>query len=104
MSDDPYEVIKRLTKSLQQQQKDNAALLKKVARQKKQIAARDSTISKLEKQQSAMAEHVRTAFATATAYVAAELPKELETVLDQGSLAGRLGAATGAGSRTKTKG
>jgi hypothetical protein len=81
MSENPYDVIKRLTKSLEQQQKDNAALLKKVARQKKQIAARDSTISKLEKQQSAMAEHVRNAFATATAYVAEELPKELEPLL-----------------------
>jgi predicted nuclease with TOPRIM domain len=81
MSEDPYDVIKRLTKSLEQQQKDNAALLKKIARQEKQIAARDSTISKLEQQQAALAEHVRTAFATATAYVAAELPKELEPLL-----------------------
>ena len=72
--EDPYNVIRRLTD-------DNAALLETVAKQKKQIAERDSTISRLKAQHKATAEHVRTAFATATAYVEAELPKQLEPVL-----------------------
>ena len=78
MVEDPHDVIGRLTKTLRQQTKDNAALLKTVARQKRQIALRDATISKLER---AMTEQVRAAFVTATAYVEAELPKQLEPVL-----------------------
>lgn len=81
MVEDPYDVIRRLTESLQQQSKDNAALLETVAKQKQQIAARDATITKLKAQQKASADQVRSAFATATAYVEAELPKQLEPVL-----------------------
>ena len=81
MIEDPYEVIKRLTESIQQQMKVNAALSEIVAKQKRQIAYRDAKISKLEAQRNALTEHVRSAFATATAYTAAELPKQLEPVL-----------------------
>ena len=81
MLQDPHNVIGRLTKTLRQQIKDNAALLRTVARQKRQIANRDVTISNLEAQQSAMTEQVRSAFTAATAYVEAELPKQLEPVL-----------------------
>ena len=69
MAEDPDDVIKRLTA-------DNAALVALVERQRKQI-------EKLESQKRALAEQVRTAFATATAYVADELPKQLEPVLEE---------------------
>jgi hypothetical protein len=81
MVEDPHAVIGRLTKTLRQQIKDNAALLKTIARQKRQIATRDAAISKLEEQQVAMTEQIRSAFTAATAYVEAELPKQLEPVL-----------------------
>jgi hypothetical protein len=81
MVENPYDVIKRLTESIQQQTRANAALLEIVAKQKRQLAYRNSKISKLEAQRNAMAEHVQSAFATATAYVATELPKQLEPVL-----------------------
>ena len=81
MAENPYEVIRRLTESIQQQTRANAALSEIVAKQKRQIAYRDSKINKLEAERNALAEHVRSAFATATAYVAAELPKQLEPVL-----------------------
>jgi hypothetical protein len=74
MAEDPKDVIRRLTESLQQQRNDNAALREVVARQKRQIA-------RLEAQRNALVENVRAAFATATAYVADELPKQLEPVL-----------------------
>jgi hypothetical protein len=80
MVEDPYEVIKRLSESIRQQTKANATLSEIVAKQKRQIAYRDSKISKLRAQRNAMAEHVRSAFATATEYVAAELPRQLEPV------------------------
>jgi hypothetical protein len=80
MVDDPHDVIGRLTKTLRQQIKENAALMKTVARQKRQIANRDATISKLER---AMTEQARAAFTTATAYVEAELPKQLEPLLTE---------------------
>ena len=81
MAQDPRDVIRRLTQSVQKQSKENAALLQKLARQKQRIADRDSTISRLRAQQKANAKQVRAAFATATAYVEAELPKHLEPVL-----------------------
>lgn len=81
MIQDLHDVIKRLNESIQKQTRDNAALLQIVAKQRRQIAYRDSKISKLKEQQNAMAEHVRSAYATATAYVAAELPKQLEPIL-----------------------
>ena len=74
-------VIKRLKESVQQQSRHNAALLETIAIQKQQIADRDSMICKLKAQQKASARQVRAAFATATAYVEAELPKHLEPVL-----------------------
>jgi ABC-type transporter Mla subunit MlaD len=81
MADDPRKMIRRLTEAVQQQSKENAALLQKIARQKQRIANRDSTISRLKAEQKATAKQVRAAFATATAYVEAELPKQLEPVL-----------------------
>ena len=81
MAKNPRDVIRRLTEAVQQQSKENAALLQKIARQKQRLAACDSTISKLKAQQKARATQVRAAFATATAYVEAELPKQLEPVL-----------------------
>jgi hypothetical protein len=81
MIEDPHEVIRRLNESIQQQIRDNAALLQIVAKQRRQIAYRNSKISKLKAQRNAMAQHVRSAYATATAYVAAELPKHLEPIL-----------------------
>ena len=81
MVEDPHSVIGRLSKTLRQQIKENAALLKTVARQKRQLANRDATISRLQAQQTAMNEQVRAAFMTATAYVEAELPKQLEPLL-----------------------
>jgi septal ring factor EnvC (AmiA/AmiB activator) len=81
MADDPRKMIRRLTEAVQQQSKENAALLQKIARQKQRIANRDSTISRLKAEQKASAKQIRAAFATATAYVEAELPKQLEPVL-----------------------
>src|SRR5688572_9347160 len=81
MAEDPYSVIKRLTEAVQQQSKDNAALLETIATQKQQIADRDSTISNLKVRRKASVKQDRAAFATATAYVEAELPKQLEPVL-----------------------
>ena len=81
MADDPRKMIRRLTEAVQQQSKENAALLQKIARQKQRIATRDSTISRLKAEQKASAKQIRAAFATATAYVEAELPKQLEPVL-----------------------
>ena len=81
MAKNPRDVIQRLTEAVQQQSRENAALLQKIARQKQRIADRDSTISRLKAQQKARAKQVRAAFATATAYVEAELPKQLEPVL-----------------------
>src|SRR5690349_12865511 len=83
MAKDPSDVIKRLTQAVQKQTKENAALLQKIARQKQRIADRDSKISKLKAQQKASAKQVRAAFATATAYVEAELPKHLAPVLTE---------------------
>jgi hypothetical protein len=77
----PRDEIKRLTEAVQKQSKENAALLQKIARQKQRIADRDSKISKLKAQQKASMKQVRAAFATATAYVEAELPKQLEPVM-----------------------
>jgi ABC-type transporter Mla subunit MlaD len=77
----PRDVIKRLTQAVQKQSKENAALLQKIERQKQRIADRDSKISKLKAQQKASVKQVRAAFATATAYVEAELPKQLEPVM-----------------------
>ena len=79
--EDTRDVIRRLTEAVRQQSRANAALLQKIARQKQRIADRDSTISRLKAQQKASAKQVRAAFATATAYVEAELPKQLEPVL-----------------------
>lgn len=81
MAKDAREVIKRLTEAVQQQSRENAALLQKIARQRQRIADRDSTISKLKAEQKASAKQVRAAFATATAYVEAELQQQLEPVL-----------------------
>src|SRR5262245_21873905 len=81
MAEDPRDVIRRLTAAVQRQAKENAALLQKIARQRQRIADRDSTISRLRAQQKRTARQVRAAFATATAYVEAELPKQLEPVL-----------------------
>jgi hypothetical protein len=81
MAKDPRDVIRRLTQAVQKQSKENAALLQKIARQKQRIADRDSKISKLKAQQEASVKQVRAAFATATAYVEAELPKQLEPVM-----------------------
>jgi hypothetical protein len=81
MAKDPHDVIRRLTEAVQQQSKENAALLQKIARQKQRLAARDSTISRLKAQQKASAKQVRAAFSTATAYVEVELPKQIEPVL-----------------------
>ena len=78
---DLRDVIRRLTEAVQRQNRENAVLLQKIARQKQRIAARDSAISRLTAQQKANAKQVRAAFATATAYVEAELPKQLEPVL-----------------------
>lgn len=81
MAEDPRKMIRRLTEAVQRQSRENAALLQKIAKQKQRIANRDSTISKLKAEQKATAKQVRAAFATATAYVEAELPKQLEPVL-----------------------
>ncbi|HEX7237852.1 MAG TPA: hypothetical protein VF405_12870 [Gammaproteobacteria bacterium] len=81
MTQDPRDVIRRLTEAVRQQSRANAALLQKIARQKQRLAERESTITKLKAQQKASAKQVRAAFATATAYVEAELPKQLEPVL-----------------------
>ena len=74
MAKDPSDVIRRLTEAVRQQSRENAALLQKIARQKQRIG-------KLKAQQKASAKQVRAAFATATAYVEAELPRQLEPVL-----------------------
>jgi hypothetical protein len=81
MARNPREVIKRLKEAVQEQTKKNAALLETIARQKQQLADRDLTIRSLRAQQKSSARQVRAAFATATAYVEAELPKQLEPVL-----------------------
>jgi hypothetical protein len=81
MAKDPQYVIRRLTAAVQQLSEDNAALVETIARQKRQLADRDLTIKSLKAQQKASTKQVRAAFATATAYVEAELPKRLEPVL-----------------------
>src|SRR5688572_13010037 len=81
MAEKPRDVIRRLKEAVEQQSKHNAALLETIAKQKQQIADRDLTIKSLKAQQKASAKQVRAAFKTATAYVEAELPKQLEPVL-----------------------
>jgi hypothetical protein len=81
MAENPRAVIRRLKQAVQEQSKKNATLLETIAKQKQQIADRDLTIRSLKSQQKASTRQVRAAFATATAYVEAELPKQLEPVL-----------------------
>ena len=81
MAKDPRHVIRRLTEAVKQLTEDNAALAETIARQKQQLADRDLSIKSLKAQQKASVKQVRAAFATATAYVEAELPKQLEPVL-----------------------
>ena len=81
MPKNPRDVIRRLKEVVQQQSKENATLLETIAKQKRQIADRDLTIRSLRSQQKASTKQVRAAFATATAYVEAELPRQLEPVL-----------------------
>jgi hypothetical protein len=81
MARNPRDVIRGLEEAIRQQSKENATLLETIAKQKQQIADRDLTIRSLKAQQKASTRQVRAAFATATAYVEAELPKQLEPVL-----------------------
>ena len=81
MARNPRDVIKRLKGAVQRHSKQNATLLETIAKQKQQIADRDLTIRSLKAQQKASTKQVRAAFATATAYVEAELPRQLEPVL-----------------------
>ena len=81
MAEDTSDVIKRLTEAVKRQSKANAALLATIGKQKQRLAKRDLAIKRLKAQQKASAKQVRAAFATATAYVEAELPKQLEPVL-----------------------
>ena len=83
MAKNPRDVIRRLRKAVQKHSKENATLLETIARQKRQIADRDFTIRSLRAQQKASTKQVRAAFATATAYVEAELPKQLEPMLTE---------------------
>jgi hypothetical protein len=83
MAKDRRAVIRRLTEAVKQLTEDNAALVKKIARQKQQLVDRDLSIKSLKAQQKASTKQVRAAFATATAYVEAELPKQLEPVLTE---------------------
>ena len=83
MAKNSQDVIRRLTRAVQQLTEDNAALVETITRQKQQLADRDSTIKSLRAHQKASAKQVRAAFATATAYVEAELPKQLEPVLSE---------------------
>jgi hypothetical protein len=81
MAKNPRDVIKRLRGAVQKHSKANATLLATIAKQEQQLADRDLTIRSLRAQQKASTKQVRAAFATATAYVEAELPKQLEPVL-----------------------
>jgi hypothetical protein len=81
MAKNPREVIRRLEEAVQQLTEDNEALAETVAKQKQQLADRDLSIKSLKAQQKASLRQVRAAFATATAYVEAELPRQLEPVL-----------------------
>jgi hypothetical protein len=81
MAKDRQDLIRRLTEAVQKLTDDNAALVETIAKQKRQLADRALMIKSLKAQQKASARHVRAAFATATAYVEAELPKQLEPVL-----------------------
>jgi hypothetical protein len=81
MAKNPREVIRRLKEAVQQLTEDNAVLAATVAKQKQQLADRDLSIKSLKAQQKASLRQVRAAFATATAYVEAELPRQLEPVL-----------------------
>ena len=81
MAEDTRDAIRRLTEAVKRQSKANAALRETIGRQKQQLTKRDLAIKRLKAQQKASAKQVRAAFATATAYVEAELPKQLEPVL-----------------------
>jgi hypothetical protein len=81
MAKNARDEIRRLKEAVQQQSKENEGLLKTIAKQKQQIADRDLIIRSLRAQHRASTKQVRAAFATATAYVEAELPRQLEPVL-----------------------
>lgn len=83
MAKNPRDVIRRLKEAVQRQSKENATLLETIEKQKRQIADRDLTIRSLKAHHKASTRQVRAAFATATAYVEAELPKQLEPVLSE---------------------
>lgn len=83
MAKKPSDVIRRLKEAVQRHSKENATLLETIAKQKRQIVDRDLTIRSLKAQRKASTRQVRAAFATATAYVEAELPKQLEPVLSE---------------------
>ena len=83
MAEDTRDVVRRLAEAVKRQRKANAALLATIEKQKQQLANRDLAIKRLKARQKASAKQVRAAFATATAYVEAELPKQLEPVLTE---------------------